>query len=148
MSHDTPSKDFCELIEEAADRAIEALAVLELEEKERARLVQTEKVAAALTAAYHADPMAIKALLVNRVPCGRGLIDDPHVVVDGHCGDPPDRAWVGALGLINAVLRALDLPLVCVHFDAPRVLAGTDVDENFPVTGFSVYKPPEPIEEP
>lgn len=109
---------------------------------------KTQKVATALTAAYHADPMAIKALIINRVPCGKGLIDDPHVVVDAHYGDPPDRAWVGALGLVNAVLRALELPLVCVHFAAPQVREGEDVDERRALEGFTVYKPPEQIEEP
>lgn len=70
----------------------------------------------ALQEAFLADPNAIHALMVNRVPCNQKLADDPFVVVD----QPPvlqSGNWqVGALGLINAVLAANGLPLVASEF--------------------------------
>ncbi len=101
------------------------------------RYAQSQKVAEALTAAYQADPRAIRALIINRVPCGQGLIDDPCVTVDGMYCDPPDCAWVGALGLVNGTLNALGLPIVCVRFSEV-----TDVEGRREVVGFSVYREP------
>lgn len=63
-----------------------------------------------LTAAFARDPAAIHALIVNRVPCNQSLADDPHVVVDAN-RVLPGAYTVGAMGLVNAVLPALGLPI-------------------------------------
>lgn len=69
-----------------------------------------------LQAAFTADPNAIHALLINRVPCNQALDDDPFVQVDISLILPPGNWQVGALGLVNAVLAANGLPLVAAKY--------------------------------
>lgn len=98
-----------------------------------------EKVVAALNAAFAADPCAIHALIVNRVPCNQALADDPFVQVD--C--PPvlreGLFQVGAIGLINGVLAAIGLPLAATMFSDEK-----DDDGRSKLLGFTVYKPSQP----
>lgn len=95
-----------------------------------------EKVVDALNGAFAADPGAIHALIVNRVPCNQALADDPFVQVD--C--PPvlrDGLFqVGAIGLINGVLAAIGLPLAATMFSDEK-----DSDGRSKLIGFTVYKP-------
>lgn len=70
----------------------------------------------ALNIAFQADPNAIHSLICNRVPCNQFLADDQFVVVDTPPVLPEGNFQVGALGLINAVLAANDLPLVAAKF--------------------------------
>jgi hypothetical protein len=94
------------------------------------------KVVEALNAAFAADPCAIHALIVNRVPCNQALADDPFVQVD--C--PPvlreGLFQVGAIGLINGVLAAIGLPLAATMFSDEK-----DDDGRSRLLGFTVYKP-------
>lgn len=69
-----------------------------------------------LNMAFKADPNAMHALICNRVPCNRSLADDPFVQVDESPVLPDGNFQVGALGLVNAVLAANDLPRVAAKF--------------------------------
>ena len=90
----------------------------------------------ALNVAFTADPNAIHALLINRVPCNRLLADDPFVQVDGSQVLPEGNFQVGALGLVNAVLAASDLPLV-----AARYSPEPSSDGRYKLIGFCEYEP-------
>ena len=68
------------------------------------------RVVAMLNQAFLADPAAIHALMCNRVPCNEQLADDPYVIVDCSGVVGIEQPHVGALGLINGVLLALDQP--------------------------------------
>jgi hypothetical protein len=70
-----------------------------------------------LNAAFVADPAAIRALTINRVPCNRMLADDQFVQVDEDKNMCGEHFSVGAIGLINAVLAAHGLPLVAVKWE-------------------------------
>lgn len=65
-----------------------------------------------LQRAFDADPNAMHALTVNRVPCNHRLADDPDVIVD----NPPvlrlGNFSVGMLGVLNGILSAVDQPKV------------------------------------
>lgn len=65
-----------------------------------------------LQRAFEADPNAMHALTVNRVPCNQALADDPDVIVD----NPPvlgrTQFSVGMIGVLNGILHAVDLPRV------------------------------------
>lgn len=96
------------------------------------------KTANALQAAFESDPNAMHALIVNRVPCNQLLADDPFVVVE-QSPILPDGNWqVGALGLVNAVLAANNLPLVACKFSSER-----DETGRAKLLGFCEY-PSEP----
>jgi hypothetical protein len=77
---------------------------------------QENKSVAAMNSAFAADPNAIHTLLCNRVPCNQALADDPFVQVDASPVLEDSHYQVGALGLVNAVLAANDLPLVAASF--------------------------------
>lgn len=89
-----------------------------------------------LNAAFAADPAAIHALRVNRVPCNQALADDPFVVIE-YCPVLPVGVFqVGAPGLINGVLTASGLsPVAAVFDDVP----GEDGTKK--MRGFCEYKP-------
>jgi len=91
-----------------------------------------------LNAAFAADPNAIHALLVNRVPCRAALADDPYVQVNDSPVLDPGSFQVGALGLINGILAANGLPLVASKW-------GDTVDEQgrHKLLGFCLYEPPQ-----
>lgn len=71
----------------------------------------------ALNSAFKADPDAIRALMVNRVPCNRMLADHEFVQVDLDKHLDGEHFNVGAIGLINAVMAAHGLPLVATKWD-------------------------------
>ena len=66
----------------------------------------------ALNAAFAADPAAIRALMINRVPCNATLANDEHCMVERDKAMHGTHFTVGALGLVNAVLLANGLPVV------------------------------------
>ena len=61
-----------------------------------------------LNIAFEADPIAIRALLVNVVPCNDVLAAHSTVI----CNRLEEGYTVGCLGILNGVLGALSLPLV------------------------------------
>ena len=97
----------------------------------------------ALQAAFEADSNAIQALIANRVPCNELLANDPFVPVDQSLVLPPGNWQVGAIGLVNAVLAANDLPLVATKFSAEK-----DADGRAKLLGFCEYVPFVPVDSP
>lgn len=87
-----------------------------------------EKVVAALNAAFAADPGAMRALMINRVPCNMALANDPYVVCEEDRNLAGDHFSVGTLGVINGVLAAVGMPLVAdkwdMREDGPNVFSG------------------------
>lgn len=75
---------------------------------------QFEKVLSALNQAVKDDPLAVRILLNNLVPCNEALADHPTVVVERH--EEELGHTVGPLGLVNGVLAAAGLPLVASHW--------------------------------
>lgn len=71
-----------------------------------------------LNNAYKRDPNAIHALVANRVPCNKGLADDPVVQVSS---TPVENGGynVGMLGVINGILASMGLPLLAGQWDTP-----------------------------
>lgn len=57
--------------------------------------------------AFAADPAAVHALIVNRVPCNDALADHPNIPVEGNIVTSQEHTVIGALGLINGVLDAM-----------------------------------------
>ena len=95
--------------------------------------MEKSKAAQAMQTAFEADPCAIHSLMVNRVPCNLALADDPFIVVDMSPVLETECFQVGALGLINGVLAANGLPLICAEF------SDVDADGRRKVIGFSDY---------
>lgn len=87
-----------------------------------------QKVVDALNGAFAADPGAMRALMVNHVPCNMALANDPFVVVAEDRNLAGDHFNVGTLGVINGVLAAAGMPLVAARWDmredGPNVFAG------------------------
>lgn len=94
------------------------------------------KTVEALQLAFIADPNAIHALIVNRVPCNQFLADDPFVVVYQSLMLPAGNWQVGAIGLVNAVLAANGLPLVAYKFSDEK-----NADGRSQLLGFCEYVP-------
>jgi hypothetical protein len=84
----------------------------------------------ALNAAFEQDPAAIRALLINVVPCNAALAAHPTI----QCGELPDMTSVSALGLVNGVIGALGLPLI-----APKWSDMPDAEGRFELLGFCAY---------
>lgn len=84
--------------------------------------------AEALNIAFQSDPDAIRALMINRVPCNRMLADDQFVQVDEDKNMHGEHFSVGAIGLVNAALAAHGLPLVAgkweMNEEGPSKLVG------------------------
>ncbi len=70
-----------------------------------------------LNQAFAKDPSAIRALSLNRVPCNQLLADDEFVMVEKDIPLSPNAFFVGAFGLVNAVLLANGLAPVEPVFD-------------------------------
>ena len=85
-----------------------------------------------LNSAFAADPNAIHALMVNRVPCNQALADHPHVVVDNPPVIDGHHFSVGALGLVNGVLTANGLPRIGAKFEPMSI----DPEGRFKIVGF------------
>ena len=88
-----------------------------------------------LQRAFEADPNAIHALVVNRVPCNQALADDLDVVVEEARVLPPGHWQVGLLGLVNGILTAHGLPPVAAKFSE----SGEDGSRQ--LVGFCEYNP-------
>lgn len=85
-----------------------------------------------LNTAFAADPNAIHALMVNRVPCNQALADHPDVVVDNPPVIEGQHFSVGALGLVNGILTANGLPRIGVKFEPMP----SDHEGRFKIVGF------------
>lgn len=87
-----------------------------------------EKVVAALNGAFAADPGAMRALVINHVPCNMGLVNDPYVICEEDRNLAGDHFTVGMLGVINGVLAAAGMTLVAAKWDmredGPNIFAG------------------------
>ena len=90
-----------------------------------------------LNSAFAADPNAIHALMVNRVPCNQALADHPHVVVDNPPVIDGHHFSVGALGLVNGVLTANGLPRIGAKFEPMP----SDQEGRFKIVGFADFLP-------
>lgn len=88
-------------------------------------------VVAMLNNAFLADPNAMHALVCNRVPCNELLADDPFVGVDTAPVLVGKYFQVGALGLINGVMRLYRHPLIGAMFSDEE-----DEDGHCKMTGF------------
>lgn len=73
-----------------------------------------------LNEAFARDPAAMHSLCHNRVPCNSALADDPYVQVGKIVTLPGDVYFVGAIGLVNAMLAAYHLPLIATQFSEPN----------------------------
>lgn len=98
-----------------------------------------------LNDAYQRDPAAVQALLINRVPCNQALVEHPQIPVEGfpHGQEPPEFFMVGALGLVNGVLQALNQPLVAMQWSTPD-----PVTHRRKLLGFQEYTAPTPADTP
>ena len=97
--------------------------------------MEKSKSAQVLQNAFDEDPNAIHALVTNRVPCNQALADDVFVVVEESRVLPKGHWQVGALGLVNAILSANELPLVAIKFGEQ------DQDGRRKLLGFCDYTP-------
>lgn len=74
------------------------------------------KTAECLNSAFAADPNAIHALIVNRVPCNQALVDHPQIYVDMLTVVDSSMAQATLLGVLNGVLVANGLPRVATKW--------------------------------
>jgi hypothetical protein len=74
------------------------------------------KAAECLNSAFAADPNAIHALMVNRVPCNQALVDHPQIYVDMLTVVDSSLAQATLLGVLNGVLVANGLPRVATKW--------------------------------
>ena len=86
----------------------------------------------ALNEAFSQDPVAVRALLINVVPCNKKLADHPTV----QCGQLENGYSVSALGFLNGVLGALGLPLIASQWSDI-----SNDDGVFTLLGFCEYQP-------
>lgn len=93
-----------------------------------------------LNKAFEADPNAINALMINRVPCNLEFAHHPLIPVDESRVLNPGLFQVGALGLVNGVLAAHGLPLVAAKWDDTP-----DAEGRHRLLGFTEFTPGEPI---
>ena len=85
-----------------------------------------------LNSAFNADPSAMHALIVNRVPCNNELADDPFIMVEASQVLLEESYSVGMLGVLNGVLNALGQPMVAAKFE--------EIDGKNKLVGFCEYK--------
>lgn len=89
-----------------------------------------------LNEAFQRDPAAIHALVVNRVPCNDALANAPHIPVDRVSVPGTDIFEVGFLGMLNAVLKLNDLPMI-----AGTWTTAPDSSGRCTFKGFTTYNP-------
>ena len=90
---------------------------------------------------YDADPSAVHALLVNRVPTNQAMIDHPTAVCDAAPigGGPLKYPTIGMLGVLNGLLGSLGLAN-----DQLLAVAWDNSDPFEPrFVGFRAYTPPQ-----
>ena len=102
--------------------------------EEDIKRLQVEVMVKALNGAVAANKGAMHALLINRVPVGQEMIDDPFMVVD----EIPATGGVtlGMLGVINGLLNSLGMPRLTAIWEHT-------VDQGNNFVGFGIYKPPK-----
>lgn len=100
--------------------------------------MEIEKVLECLNSAFHADPAAIHALIVNRVPCNQEIAEHPMIAVQVNPVVPLTYS-VGLIGILNGVLNSLDLPNIQAVFS-------NEIDGRRVLLGFQIYEPPGEIE--
>ena len=88
-----------------------------------------------LNEAFAADPAALHALLVNRVPCNQALADHSTLQVTQDPALPETTYVVGLLGVINGIVEELTGDRVAARWDystTPPTLKGFQVyDEDY-----------------
>lgn len=87
-----------------------------------------------LNSAFKADPNAMHALMVNRVPCNMALADHPDIIVEKVLASDEDLFQVGLLGIINGIMHVNNLPLVAIKFTDEK-----DKDGRYRILGFCNY---------
>jgi hypothetical protein len=100
---------------------------------DRVKQEAVDPVIASLNDAFERDPAAIHALLCNRVPCNGALGDHPHVVCERSLS-VPGTVTVGAFGLVNGVLLALDLAPVAIKWSDD-----VDAEGRYRLLGFCIH---------
>ena len=101
--------------------------------------LQVQIMVKALNAAVNANKAAMHALLINRVPVGQEMIDDPHMVVDSMPGS--QSYSLGMLGVINGILSSVGMPRIAARWEK-------EVDEGHNFVGFMIYEPKETSDPP
>lgn len=84
--------------------------------------------------AWKLDPLAVRAMLINVIPCNVALADHPHILVDKY-----DEGYViRELGLINGILEAMGLGRVAAKWSDTA-----DAEGKYTFLGFTSYSYPE-----
>jgi hypothetical protein len=97
---------------------------------------EIQSVLDSLNEAYRRDPLAIRALLINVVPCNEDLANHRDIQVHDF-GTPNGVGYmVGTLGVINGVLASIGLPLVASMWSDSVDASGSKT-----LLGFMEYKP-------
>jgi hypothetical protein len=65
-----------------------------------------EAIECAFQSAFNADPVAMHALVVNRVPCNQKMLRHPYMVVDPVPVLKGEHYQLGLLGVVNGMLSA------------------------------------------
>lgn len=71
------------------------------------------KIVDLLNSTLAADPCAVHALMVNRVPCNESMVEHPQAVVDMLGGKPV----IGLLGFLNGLIYGEDNLIIAARFD-------------------------------
>lgn len=90
------------------------------------RLYQQEMmrtVIGVLNEGFKADPNAMHAMIVNRVPCNQAMVDHLHVVCDKSPVLNGDHYQVGMGGILAGICTAAGLPIIATEW-------GDEVDED------------------
>lgn len=87
-----------------------------------------------LNLAFKQDPVAMRALMINVVPCNKALADDHPTI---QCSALEDGYTVSALGFLNGILGALGLPLIASKWESEA-----NADGVHKLLGFQEYVPP------
>ncbi len=86
--------------------------------------------------AFAADPAAIHALLINRVPCNQALTDHPTIQVDTTLFIAANLHSVGLLGILNGVLEPITGKRIASNWSDVK-----NADGRHQFLGFVEYKP-------
>lgn len=89
-----------------------------------------------LNEAFKADPNAMHALIVNRVPCNQAMVDHPHIVCDKSPVLNGDHFQVGMGGILAGICTAAGLPIIATIWDDEL-----DEDGRRKIVGFCLLNP-------
>jgi len=92
-----------------------------------------EKYITVLNEAYDADPAAIHALLLNRIPCNEKLANHPTIQVTEETVPKQTYYSVGVLGLLNGLIASATGTCVAAKFSEP------DKEGRATLLGFQKY---------